>query len=185
MSIYNRKVPSKVQIEKELNEKNNWGRWGNKSVYGAINLITDEKKLEAVNLVKYGKSISLSRPLPVLPSHENPYPAQHYMSKIYRGDKAGGAVDYIGMHYHGQASTHIDALCHVWNENGMWNGKKPEEVIDYSGAKYGGIELWKDGILTRGILFDKNTTYKINTALNTNATFLFFNIELTLCIFIY
>ena len=154
MSIYNRKVPSKVQIEKELNEKNNWGRWGNKSVYGAINLITDEKKLEAVNLVKYGKSISLSRPLPVLPSHENPYPAQHYMSKIYRGDKAGGAVDYIGMHYHGQASTHIDALCHVWNENGMWNGKKPEEVIDYSGAKYGGIELWKDGILTRGILLD-------------------------------
>ena len=93
MSIYNRKVPSKVQIEKELNEKNNWGRWGDKSVYGAINLITDEKKLEAVNLVKYGKSISLSRPLPVLPSHENPYPAQHYMSKIYRGDKAGGAVD--------------------------------------------------------------------------------------------
>ena len=129
MSIYNRKIPSKIQIEKELNENNNWGRWGDKSGYGAINLITEQKRIEAVKLVEYGKSISLSRPLPVSPSDENPYPVQHYMSKIYRGDTGAGAVDYIGMHYHGQASTHIDALCHVWNENGMWNGENPEEVI--------------------------------------------------------
>ena len=43
MSIYNRKIPSKIQIEKELNENNNWGRWGDKSSRGAINLITEQK----------------------------------------------------------------------------------------------------------------------------------------------
>mgnify|MGYP003389551388 FL=1 len=120
MAIYNRIIPSKKQIEQELNEKNNWNRWGDKSVYGAMNLVTDEKRIEATKLVEFGKSISLSRALPVFPSHENPYPAQHYMSKIYRGNKGAGAIDYIGMHYHGQANTHIDALCHVWNEKGMW-----------------------------------------------------------------
>ncbi|MBR61428.1 MAG: hypothetical protein CL904_02045 [Dehalococcoidia bacterium] len=154
MPIYNRKIPSKDQIEKELNENNNWGRWEDKSGYGAINLINEQKRIEALKVVEYGKSISLSRPLPVSPSDENPYPVQHYMSKIYRGDTGVGAVDYIGMNYHGQASTHIDALCHVWNEHGMWNGENPEEVIDYSGSKYGGIEAWEDGILTRGILLD-------------------------------
>tara|TARA_Y100001936_G_C16035919_1_gene648555 strand:- start:338 stop:1264 length:927 start_codon:yes stop_codon:yes gene_type:complete len=154
MSIYDRKIPSKSQIEKELNKKNNWGRWGDKSERGAINLINDKKRIEATKLVEYGKSISLSRPLPVSPSEENPYPVHHYMSKIDRGAHSGGSVDYIGMHYHGQSNTHIDALCHVWNENGMWNGKDPEEVIDYSGAKYGGIQVWSNGILTRGILID-------------------------------
>ena len=32
---------------------------------------------------------------------------------------AAGVTDYIGIMYHGYVTTHVDALCHVWNSDGM------------------------------------------------------------------
>ena len=63
-------------------------------------------------------------------------------------------MDYYGVFYHGTATTHIDALCHVWNKDGMWDGKNPDDVIGFSGANYGTVDEWKEGILTRGVLLD-------------------------------
>ncbi|GIS64294.1 MAG: hypothetical protein CM1200mP3_05420 [Chloroflexota bacterium] len=63
-------------------------------------------------------------------------------------------MDYYGSFYHGTSTTHIDALCHVWNEDGMWEGKNPDEIIGFEGASFGTIDEWKDGILTKGILLD-------------------------------
>ena len=63
-------------------------------------------------------------------------------------------MDYYGITYHGTATTHIDALCHVWDHNGMWDGRDPSEVLDFAGASYGGVEQWGNGILTRGVLLD-------------------------------
>ena len=64
------------------------------------------------------------------------------------------STDYYGISYHGTATTHLDALCHVWDHNGMWNGKDPNEMIQFDGAKYGSVEHWKEGIITRGVLLD-------------------------------
>jgi kynurenine formamidase len=63
-------------------------------------------------------------------------------------------MDFYGTFYHGTSTTHIDALCHVWNEDGMWEGKNPDEIIGFEGGSFGTIDEWKDGILTRGILID-------------------------------
>jgi kynurenine formamidase len=107
--------------------------------------------------------ISMSRPLPVTPNGDNPRPAQHYMYKEDRPYNGGAAFDYQGVFYHGTSTTHIDALCHVWNKDGMWEGKNPEEIIQFNGASFGTIDEWKDGILTRGVLLDvpkfRNTDY--------------------------
>lgn len=149
-----RKVPTKSEVESYLRDRRNWGRWRNNGSAGAINLITDLKRQKATDLVKSGRTISLSRPIPVTPTKENPLPALHYMSTITREPKGGGAVDFIGIHYHGQATTHIDALCHTWNDEGMWDGRDPSEEITFDGAKYGSVDAWSDGILTRGILLD-------------------------------
>lgn len=149
-----RKVPTKNEVESYLRDRRNWGRWRNNGSAGAINLITDLKRQRATDLVKSGRTISLSRPIPVTPTKENPLPALHYMSTITREPKGGGAVDFIGIHYHGQATTHIDALCHTWNHEGMWDGRDPSEEITFEGAKYGSVDAWSDGILTRGILLD-------------------------------
>jgi kynurenine formamidase len=136
-------------------EGRNWGRWGADDEVGAVNLVTDRKRLEAGSLVRLGRSISMSRPFAKEPGPINPKPAVHFMTRSDRGDTgAGGCGDFYGIAYHGMNSTHIDALCHIWDENGLYNGRNPDDVITFSGATFGGIQNWKDGIVTRGVLLD-------------------------------
>ncbi len=147
-------IPTRADIDSYLKDRRNWGRWGDKGAAGAMNLIDDAKRLEAVSLVKKGRTISLSRPFPVTPSAENPKPAVQFLMKGDRPPGGGAATDYYGVAYHGTSTTHIDALCHVWDENGGWDGKDPEENVLFSGVQYGTVDEWSDGILTRGVLFD-------------------------------
>ena len=149
-----RQLPTQEEVMSYLRERRNWGRWGDKGSAGAMNLITEGKRLKAAQLVSKGRTVSLSRPFPVTPSAENPRPAQHYMSVWERPNNCGAAVDFYGILYHGTSATHIDALCHVWDEAGMWDGRKPSETLSFDGANYGTIDQWSDGILTRGVLLD-------------------------------
>ena len=71
-----------------------------------------------------------------------------------RGGELGGAGDYFGFAYHGYQLTHIDALSHVWGEDGMWGGRHGRDEVQPNGARWGGIEHWRDGIVTRGVLLD-------------------------------
>ena len=130
-----RSVPTKDEVLGYLSERRNWGRWGDKGSAGAMNLIDEQKRLQAVGLVEKGRTVSLSRPFPVTPNAENPRPAQHYMQVWERPGNSGAAVDYYGIVYHGTSTTHIDALCHVWDENGMWDGRKPEDTLTFEGAE--------------------------------------------------
>lgn len=141
--------PSRDDVIAYIRERNNWGRWGPDDQRGAINLITPEKRRQAAALVKTGRSVSLSRDFPTTPGRNNPVPAQHWL-RI--GDT--GVVDYYGIAYHGYVTTHVDALCHVWDEHGMWNGRDPKVEITTQGAQYGAIHHWRDGITTRGVLLD-------------------------------
>jgi Putative cyclase len=112
-----------------------------------------EKRVQAASLVRLGRTVSMSRPFPKEPSPINPFPALHYMNRGVR-ETGGSAVDFYGIAYQGMNSTHIDSLCHVWDENGMYNGRKADEVITYRGATFGQIDNWRDGIVTRGVLLD-------------------------------
>ena len=149
-----RRVPTKDEVLAYLKEDNNWGRWGDDDQKGAVNMVTDQKRAAAAGLVRTGKAVSLSREFPKLPAGNNPTPAIHYMKRNLRGETGGSAVDYYGISYHGTATTHLDALCHVWDHNGMWNGADPMDVITFDGAEWGSIEQWQEGIITRGVLLD-------------------------------
>ncbi|MEX2245594.1 MAG: cyclase family protein [Dehalococcoidia bacterium] len=144
-----RTVPTREEIVALLRERNNWGRWGDGDERGAINLITDEKRAEAARLVRSGRAVSLSRDVPTIPGRHNPMPAQHWLRVM---DNA--VVDYYGFLYHGYVTTHVDALCHVWDEGGMWGGRDPKIEVTSNGARFGGIQHWRDGITTRGVLLD-------------------------------
>ncbi len=136
-------------------ETRNWGRWGDDDHAGAINLITAEKHVEATSLVRSGRTVSLSRAYPKQTARYNPTPAQHFIQITPdRGDGGGMVVDYYGFMYHGQAMTHIDALCHIWDAGGMWNGRQPDEVLNTGGTAFADITAWSDGIITRGVLLD-------------------------------
>src|SRR2546429_2246633 len=146
-------LPTEKEVTSWIRERRNWGRWGKDDQKGMINLITPAKRVAAARLVKSGRSVSLSRPFPKEPGPNNTLPAQHFMKTAQRG-KGGFSADYYGIFYHGVASTHIDALCHTWDDEAMWNGRDPRKEITFDGATFGAIEHWADGILTRGVMLD-------------------------------
>ena len=142
------------ELSQLLTQRNNWGRWGADDERGAINLITPEKRARAASFVRSGRAVSLSRDLPTVPGPGNPTPAQHFFRIMGAPGGIGGVVDHIGLVYHGYQTTHIDALCHVWSGDGMWNGRDPAVEVTSTGARFGSIGAWRDGIVTRGVLLD-------------------------------
>ena len=148
-----RRLPTQAEVESYLKDRRNWGRWGKDDEVGTINLITPEKRVAAASLVRSGRIVSLSRYFPKTPAPGNPNPAQHWMRASLRKD-GGAAVDYYGIAYHGTAATHLDALCHVWSDGGMWNGRDAAKEITFDGARFGAVDKWSHGIVTRGVLLD-------------------------------
>ncbi|MDA0364513.1 MAG: cyclase family protein [Chloroflexi bacterium] len=146
-------LPTEAEMRALFRERNNWGRWGADDDKGAINLITPEKRMQATSLVRTGRTVSLSRFWPKVPGPLNPRPADHFTQWFDRG-ASGGAVDYYGIMYHGYSTTHIDALCHVWDEHGMWNGRDFHNEFTPAGTKFADITAWQGGIVTRGVLLD-------------------------------
>lgn len=137
----------------------NWGRWGTDDQRGALNLIDDAKRRRAAGLVERGLAIGLGNPWPVDPAPHNPWPAEHRMIRagddIYYPGVPGLAValDYIGVQHHGIACSHIDALCHVFVGDRMYNGY-PASDVRSTGALRNDMRPMFDGIVTRGVLLD-------------------------------
>jgi kynurenine formamidase len=149
-----RRLPTQLEVMSYLHDRRNWGRWGADDQLGAINLVTADKRAAAARLVRTGRSVSLSRVFPKEPGPSNAFPAQHWMRTLPRPHGGGFAADYYGIFYHGVASTHLDALCHTWDDQGMWNGRNPAREITFDGATFGSVEHWAHGIITRGIMLD-------------------------------
>ena len=126
-------------------DRRNWGRWGDGDQVGAINLITPEKRAAAAGLVRTGRTVSLSRVFE---------PPQHFIQKSSLGPGGGFVMDYLGFIYHGSTITHVDALCHIWDDDGMWQGHDPDVEITTQGAQFGDITHWSGGIITKGVLID-------------------------------
>lgn len=138
-----------------LREQRNWGRWGSDDQLGTANLVTDAKRRQAAATVRLGRTVSLSRPLPQRAPQSSPTIVQHYVHT-----EPGVAFDYLGLDYHGMVFTHVDALCHNWGEDGLYNGRDPDLVFGTASVGTGGPAMWCDvdrlsgGIVTRGVLID-------------------------------
>jgi kynurenine formamidase len=134
----------------------NWGRWGNDDQYGALNLITPEKRRAAADLVRDGRVVSCSTPVPVAPAPDNPTPAVHLMVRSADASRpdalTGASLDWLGTDIHGRI-THLDAFCHQIYRGSTWNGASAM-LVKSSGAETGTIEFAAEGISTRGVLLD-------------------------------
>jgi len=65
-----------------------------------------------------------------------------------------GAMEYISMVFHGWVVTHVDSLSHIFLGDKTYNGHPADMVRTRSGAQIESIDLLKDGVVTRGVLFD-------------------------------
>ena len=146
-------------IEALFGEVSNWNRWGPQDERGTLNHLTPAEARAAAALVRSGRTVSLARDFPVHPGPENPWPAQHHM--VIAGDDpcipgVDGlevSTDYIGIAFHGMASSHLDALCHVFQGGKMYNGH-PATDVKSTGARRNTVMTLKDGVAGRGVLLD-------------------------------
>src|SRR5579859_2186183 len=125
---------STADMEALFSSVSNWGRWGPDDERGALNHLGEAEARAAAGLVTLGRTVSLSRDFPVQPGPENPWPAHHHM--VIAGDDPcvpgidglEVSTDYIGIAFHGMASSHLDALCHVFQGGQMYNGHPATDV---------------------------------------------------------
>jgi kynurenine formamidase len=134
-----------------------WGRWGESDERGALNTITADRVAAAAGLVRDGLTTSLSWPLDTHPGPSNPSPAEHRMTMVddvaFDSSTLRFAMDYIGVDYHKDTHSHIDALCHVAYGGALYNDTSPH-VVTSGGVTSLTIEVLRDGLVGRGVLLD-------------------------------
>jgi len=165
-------------IERWSTELSNWGRWGADDQAGTINLITPAKRKAAAALVHDGVTVSasLDADLPKEGPTSGPLPGGPRVEGVPRTTwtltskppgpepkpKASYVVDTIAVAYHGNETTHMDALSHVYYKGQIYNGF-PQTSFTDRGAGKDDVMAFKNGIFTRGVLFDiprlKNVPY--------------------------
>jgi kynurenine formamidase len=161
-----------------MKELSNWGKWGKDDQAGTINLITPAKRKAAAALVREGVSVSMSldADLPKEGSTGGPLPGMGGAPPAARGQGGGGGarttwtltsrppgpeardvaayvVDTIAVSYHGNNTTHLDAPSHLYYRGQIYNGYLQNSYTD-RGASKDDVMGMKDGVFTRGVLFD-------------------------------
>ena len=137
-----------------------WNKWGPDDERGALNHVGPEQVRRATALVRSGEVLRLAQLL----SAKTPVPAhrcglQHFMGRD-GGDYAAGAKrpggfqfaeDTVVMPLH--IGTHVDALCHAWYDDKLYNGYLGDTLRSTTGAMRLGIEKMPP-LVTRGVLLD-------------------------------
>src|SRR5215475_14911555 len=108
-------------------EFKNWGRWGADDERGTTNLITPEKIMSAVKLVKTGQVVSLAHAVPQQAAADVPEAAVFHRTTL--GIDANATRDNYQVSYHGQATAHMDTFCHQFADGQMYNGFSVKENI--------------------------------------------------------
>jgi kynurenine formamidase len=130
--------------------------WGADDRRGALNYLTPATVLAAMIEVTLGRTVSLAAPVEDWPTADNPDPAQHQMQGPLGTDAGPGlsfSMDRIAMNIHGNADSHIDALCHVIFDGELYN-RVPADTVTAAGAAELAIGLAAGGIVGRGVLLD-------------------------------
>lgn len=137
-----------------------WGRHGPDDERGAAAGIAPEHVRRATALARTGRVFSLAQPMSPrtrVPPHRAPM--QHFMDRD-GGDYAAGAKRPGGFQFAEdtvvmplQFGTHVDALCHAWCDDRLYNGFPSSSVRSTTRAARCGVEKLGP-LVTRGVLLD-------------------------------
>jgi kynurenine formamidase len=140
-----------AEYQRWQTELSNWGRWGKDDELGTLNLITAAKRRQALALAKEGFTVSLARDANMTKEVDNPCPQQWALTT----DRPETVTDSIAYPcIHGPGTTHLDSFAHMFFDGKMWNGYSRDLVTKQGGASKVSILTMKNGIVTRGVLYD-------------------------------
>ena len=138
----------------------NWGRWGSEDQAGALNLVQAPQVRAALLAATDGEVVSLAQPFGpgAMVSPHRLRPAR-FMDRD-AGDYASGAraphgfrfaEDTVQLPTH--SGTHVDALCHVWEGEQLYNGHPASGLRSTRGADHCGADALRP-VVARGVLVD-------------------------------
>jgi kynurenine formamidase len=148
------------EFERIFDSVKNWGRWGPDDQLGTLNLLTPERVRAAAGLVRSGRRVSLEIPINTVAGPDNPNPAIHHVVQGHDIDIGSGGLrfglDYLGIAFHGDCHSHVDALNHISYDGLTYNGKPATEVLTTRGGTSLGIDAvaGSGGVVGRGVLLD-------------------------------
>jgi kynurenine formamidase len=129
--------------------------WDEPTSRGALEHLTPDQVIAAARLVQSGFSVGLALPLSSERRPDNPTPPDRRMTALSDGESGGVQFvkDYVGLDYHNDGLTHLDALSHV-SYDGRFFGGVPDSSADEDGTSVGDVLPASDGIVGRGVLLD-------------------------------
>lgn len=149
-----------VSPEESERTQSGLGRWGADDEVGALNLVGSTNICGAARLVTRGQVLPLAMPLgPRTPMSRHRKRPERYMVRD-GGDYAAGArrpdgfqfaEDVVSFSTH--SGTHIDALCHAWSEDTLYNGHSAASIRSTTGAQRCGVDKIPP-IVARGVVLD-------------------------------
>ena len=173
--VTTKRIPTEEEVISWFDKCSNWGRWGPEDEFGTMNFLTPQKRLEAIQVVKEGVTISCQRPIEFLPSVDydgtTAAPAKRF-SYLYRrtsnpGYYKGGFLgnDSIWIEMHSGGRTHLDSPAHYHWEGKLYNGFPMElhqpipEVLRARGGELPeesklGTDVLAEGVIGKGVLLD-------------------------------
>ncbi|NUL02716.1 cyclase family protein [Streptomyces lunaelactis] len=123
---------------------------------GALDDIAAATVREAAREVRTGRTVTLAAAVESVPGPDNPDACCHRMTGAVAGEIGTGlqfARDRFAMNVHGDADSHIDALCHVVYD-GTLHGGVSADTLTTDGAEALSIDVARNGIVGRGVLLD-------------------------------
>ena len=146
-------IANDADFRRAMKDLSNWGRWGEMDELGAANLITPAKRKQALALAREGRSISLAHDIPQEKAADTPTFLDRALVTV-APNVALDRYQYTGT-YHGVVHSHLDAVdCHIMVDGKGYNGVSVEDIKAANGCPRGSINALKDGVVTRGVLFD-------------------------------
>jgi kynurenine formamidase len=147
-----------AEFERIFDAVRNWGRWGPDDQLGTLNYLTPDRVVAAAALVRSGRHVSMAIPISTVAGPDNPSPAIHHVIQGHDIEIGSGGVrfgfDFIGMAFHGDCHTHMDAMCHLSWQGQTYNGRAAQEVLTSRGATSLDVDAYSTGLVGRGVLYD-------------------------------
>src|SRR5262249_48393263 len=94
---------------------------------GPLHHPTPDRVRAAAAVVRSGRHVTMSIPMNTAAGPDNPSPVIHHVVQGHDIDIGSStltfATDYVGVAFHGDCHTHMDALCHIAYAGRVYNGK--------------------------------------------------------------
>lgn len=130
---------------------------------GTLAGLDDSTRLAAVAAVRSGRSVSLAQPINRSVGPDNNKPALHHMVDLgdVEAPEPSAHKDFIGLDYHGKATTHLDAVCHIGYRGNIYGGVPSRDAFTSLGSRWAAVTTMSQGLLLRGVLVDMPVVRKV------------------------